>query len=289
MSRARRRRAIDHVRKYRYRYLTGIIALITIGTTAYLGTDSAHVPFTPPSGDPIVLTRLPAVGDWCTTVRSADHCYTLQETSGDATDLGASAEKWALVPESGITQGVEVAPSTGELAIDPAGLVSDLMRRSTDATSMPDATNLVSVSSVVFSEAITGTDDIYSHRTTGTGAEGIEVRFHSDGHFDFLAKDGVLTKVSASTGGFSDGAWHCATVVGDGTSASAARWYVDGVDVTSSSDISGMATWAASGRPALGGFNVTPTIQNLAGKLARLRIDYASLTLANHKTICGVP
>jgi hypothetical protein len=98
--------------------------------------------------------------------------------------------------------------------------------------------------------------------------------------------DGSAAKTALGTTSAISGAWHCVTVVIDARAANAARIYLDGVDDTSATnDLSGLGSIAGTNSMAIGGQGATANYYN--GGVARTRISYAAVTLAQHRALCG--
>lgn len=296
MSRRRRLGLLGaHLRKHRYRYIVGILAIVTagVGASVYLGSDRAHVPNIP-AIDP-VISRLPSTASWCSVNRASDHCWLLQEiASGDATDTGSATALWPLSPEGGIAQGINVGGS--ELAIDAMNNSGDVIRYSTpDAPTIPlDSSRLVTVTFVASLEpADSAADDVFSHLQHLTGNTGYEVRVLNNGAFAVKVNNSGSGKVAQGNAGIANGNWHCVTVRADGRTANAAKVFVDGVDQTSAFDdlLDTMGWRAIDGKLAIGGSSHAPTASLMTdGPIARLRLDYTdTIDIDAHRQICGIP
>jgi len=296
-SRGRGRRAADHVRKYRRRYLAGFFALVILGGAGvYLGTDQAHTPFTPSDGAVVLLDlqaprdlgRLPARSGWCTIARTAEHCYLLQETSGTATDVG-SAANWHMAPSGSPRRGaltslpVQDASGwvdiTSELALgaDGAGSVID------DTVTSNDASRLVSVTVVYRTRGNTGGRLV--DKSLASPGWTLLNKGGGVGELVLLSRDSAGVKQITTVTAWGDNAWHCATGVIDSRTANAGKIYVDGNDETpAGNNLEAALGWGdhatAIGAKTNGG-------QALDGAVARVRIDYAVITLVQHQAFCG--
>lgn len=281
-------------RRRRNRYIgvgAAVILVIGAGVGLYVGKD-AHVPYS--AGARVMMQflasrdmgRLPSRSGWCTAVRSAEHCWLLQEDSGDATDTGATGG-WDLTPAGSPRQGVHTPiPISGSGSVDTTtekGVFFDNISAAELAGASVEnlSTNLVSVT-VLFQFANQGsTPQLASHRS---GAVGWNAFVDTGGTGELrLYGGGTTNKTITGTADVSDAAAHCATIVADGRTASAAKVYLDGVDDTNTSDLSGTGSWTATTVPRIGNFSSTPA----TGGIYRERWDYAAITLAQHQQICG--
>jgi hypothetical protein len=295
-----------HFRRHRTRYAgTAAAAIIIIGAAigTHVGTKS-HVPYTPTTVQTLMWFLgerdhgyLPPRNTWCSLVRSSEHCYLLQESSGDAADTGTTGG-WALTPTGSPRQGVEPwIPVGGGAVIDPwseTGVWFDgqtsgtrYLRTTGTVTNLPSSTNLVSIT-VVWSavSGVSGYPRVVSVGDTG----GIYELMLNLGNVVVQAQGSVTTKFFSAVNTWSDIATHCMTAVFDGRSVNAGAIYVDGTDETPASpDLSGTGTWQSStGRIAIGNYAVSPgDALTMPGANFRTRLDFASMSLTDHRTICG--
>lgn len=228
----------------------------------------------------------PSRATWCLAARVANHCYLLQESSGDAADTGSDTG-WDLTPAGSPRQGVHTPIPVAGTLVDTTsekgtwfdGVSGAALQETTARTNL--TTNLVSVTFVF--TAGPGTDRrIWSH----IGADGYEVYLEAAGTIAAVG-NGTTVKTARSTTTVDDGVPHCMTIVLDGRTANAALFFLDGTDDTSATkDLSGTGSWTASAKPTLG--NATGLGANsLTGGSQRLRLDFAATTLAGHQAVCG--
>lgn len=254
------------------------------------------------------LPGLPPASGWCSLGRIAEHCFPLNESSGDATDTG-SVGGWILTPtgspRQNVTAPVQIRNGSdlqiGETAAYFDGRESGNrhMTKTSVIDNLPDATNLVSVT-VVF---VT-----FRHDEFGSMFRAGRSAFQADHHYGVFvrASTGLLSASVVGFGGtpiskeiftadpVDDGAWHCATLLLDGRTANAGRIFLDGANATlfapATGDLTGPGTWqdtSGSGEVVVGNHINQSDAETFTGGIARLRIDYAAITLAQHQAICG--
>lgn len=243
------------------------------------------------------IGRLPARSSWCTVARSAEHCYLLQEASGDASDTGSAAGKWHLSPNGATRQNIHTpipttdatgwADTTTERGAFFDGATGAGLQRSTDATNIT-GDDIVSVTAVLQVQLQSASvRRVWMHRGAGS-ANGYELDIRdATGRIRMTVRGNSTTINTDGTTTVTDGAPHCITGVFDARSASAARLYVDGTDnVPTGTDMSGASGWSASSAPTMGN-HVGLGAFSTDGGVYRLRVDYAAITLAQHQAICG--
>lgn len=289
-------------RRRRNRYVgaaAAVILVIGAGAGLYVGKDD-HVPYS--AGARVMMQflasrdmgRIPSRSGWCTAVRSAEHCWLLQESSGDAIDTGVAGTLWPLVPEGTPRRGI-----VGSIPIQSAGIVEvtsekgthfdgaslTILQKATNAPILPVAINLVSVTAV-FGSWPSGDTEIFMQRSI---APSYGIEFFIDGPtsvIKVIGKGTIQKKVVAGLSSVEDGAPHCVTGVFDGRTSDAARIFLDGADDTSAiKDLSGSGSWEGDGQPTVGGWydGQWP----MRGGIYRVRLDYAALTLPQHQQLCG--
>lgn len=267
--------------------IAGTIALVTI-----LGGPPSIIPHRQDSASartllwlyaPRDMGRLPDRTSWCS---GADHCWLAQETAG-ATTLADSAGSWTLdatgTPRAGVPTGLPVEDATGwadlttELSTHTDGQSASGTGSWARASQTQGATNLVSVSAVISPVYRQATPRVlYSHRATADST-GWEVGLATNGTLYATVENSAGTTKTVKTAGvWDDGAWHAVTWILDGRTASAARIYVDGSDVTAATtDLATTGSWATTGPVTVGadaaGANVWP------GGIARLRVRVGAL------------
>lgn len=303
-----RLRGIFGVRKNRY--IGAGVAAITIigsGVAVYLGTQQDATPGSS-GGVKILLElhaprdvgRLPARSGWCTAVRSAEHCWLLQESSGDAIDTGSASPLWDLTPTGSPRQGVvvslPVADATGFVDtttergvwFDGADIRDNALRASSLQNLPNDATNLVSVTAVYTAEVTSDFERIFG---AGLTVGHFEIFLNTAGKVVAFAQGpGGFDQVSSVSSTWQGAAAHCVTVVFDGRTANAGEIFVDGTDDTPASpDFASAGSLQSTGFVAMGNYHITPSaLRTLTGAVLRARVDYGvALTLAQHQTLCG--
>lgn len=299
-------------RKRRNAYVgAGAAAILVIGgaVATYVGGPGDAVgtgPATPPPSANILLEltaprdvgRLPSAADWCTLVRTPEHCGPLNETSGDATDLGSEGD-WIFPAVGSTRQGViistPVADSTGfvdttsERAVffDQDGVAANGLHVASGDNLSADSTQLVSVTLVfLVREEVLG-PMIFSF---GSATERYQMQRAGNGKLRWIANGtdatATITQATATT---DSGTWHCHTVVYDARTASAAKMYLDGADITpAGNDMSSVGSLRKVGGTLSLGTGGSPTsVNTLNGGILRYRIDEAAITQAQHQAFCG--
>lgn len=276
----------------------GALLIVTIGALiSTIGTGSD----TPSPGARVVrleliaardVSTMPARDSWCAVSRTAEHCYTLQESTGDATDYGAGS--WHLTPTGtrrGVVTSLPTADSSGwldyttELASwGDGGATSGLI----EASAVPSATNVLSVTFIAkpVVDGVLGV--LVSHQSTTPPNVGWYVYLTAGG-----AISGVLDYgpgvVNVSSTIDAREAWHCISVVLDARTANQGRVYANGVNVTVGA---GNLIAASGGFTATAPFRIHGNQDSAAFAsvhgVARLRLDEGHVTtLAEHQAHCG--
>lgn len=279
----------------------GVVAVIGVAAISVVGGERSTIP--PPPVTPAVpaillelhaprdVGRLPARSGWGCLVRCAEHVWLLNESSGDATDVGSSAD-WHLVqqgsPRRGVVGSVPVGDATGwvdttsELGAFFDGVSGRSLQKSVDATNMPSSTNLVSLTFVFVASASSNSRLFAAH----SAARGYEVYLDSSGRPTMVGQGATMSKTVRTDDSFDDGSVHCITFLMDGRTSNEGRIIVDGVDKTSATtELAGTGTWEKTLKPTLGAY--TNNTAALTGGIFRGRVDFAAITLALHDTICG--
>ncbi len=271
--------------------VVGVVAavgLIVIGLITIPGQDSA-VPAPPPVSvlldlfAPRDIGVIPVRSSWCTSERTAEHCWLLQEASGNAVDTGSGAT-WDLVPTGSPRQGVVPSLPVAGATIDTttekamyADTVGDLRKAS--VTQNASAQWSITIVASLYDDSAT-TAYLYDFGLNGQ-TNGFAAFISAAGQLNVRADCGTLVTKTV-TAPLPDGAWHCLTVAYDGTSTAV---YWDGVTAT-------MPAFTDYGTCAATSVNIALANRNSGGLthqggIARARVDYAALTLAQHQTLCG--
>lgn len=287
-------------RRRRNRYVGAAAAVILVvgaGAGLYVGKDD-HVPYS--AGARVMMQflasrdmgRLPSRSGWCTAVRSAEHCWLLQESSGDAVDTGVAATKWDLTPGAGsprqgvvtglpVTDGgsVETATEAAHFAdgVVNSGLVSAVTRSYTTS-----ADPKISLTFVVNIQSATGSR-LFAH--LGAGSAKIEMYWVS-GWLYILLHDGTTQSSGHDDKVIGDSAraWRCVTAVYDGE-ALTTTFFVDGALAKTVAVVATDAV-AVTGKPAIG--TIASGVQPISGGVARFRFDQGvAFNLAQHQQLCG--
>lgn len=242
--------------------------------------------------------RLCSATEWCSLVRTPEHCGGLNEASGDATDLGTPGG-WLFAavgsPRQGVIVSVPVRSATGwadttsELGVffDHDGSVTNGLQLASADNLTADSTQLVSVTLAFLIREETLGPMIFSF---GDSGERYQMQRLGNGKLRWTANGTSATKtvteVVATSG---DGVWNCHTVVFDARTASAAKMYLNGVDITpAGNDMSGIGSLRKVGGPVSIGTGVAPsTINTLNGGVLRYRIDEVAITQVQHQSFCG--
>jgi hypothetical protein len=276
----------------------GGVTLITIGALlTIIGTHSTL----PGTGVTAVrleliagrdLGALPERISWCTLGRAAEHCYDLQQTSGNATDLGTGS--WDLTPtglRAGVVTSVPTRNATGwvdwtsELATWGDGAAASGLVK---ASATPSATDVLSVTfmGAVHEDGALGA--LVAHRDSVPPQKGWFIYMPAAGNIAGSIDYGPgVISVSGSTD--LRGAWHCVTVVLDARTANQGRVYVNGSDDTvGGGDIS----VASGGFTAVAPFRIHGMFDSASFAsrhgLSRVRFDEGYATsLAEHQEFCG--
>ncbi len=299
-------------RKRRNAYVGAGAALILViggAVATYVGGPGDAVgtsPVAPPPVEDITLEliaprdvgRLCSAVEWCALVRTPEHCGPLNETSGDATDLGTPGG-WVLSPvgnpRQGVIASVPVADSTGwvdtttERAVffDHDGVAANGLRLTPGDNLSADATQLVSVTTVSLVRSEVLGPMIFSF---GDSGERYQMQRLNNGRMRWIANGTTTTKtITETVSTASVGVWNCHTIVFDARTASAAKMYLNGVDITPAAhDFSGIGSMRKVGGQIVIGTGVGPTGGNtLNGAVLRYRTDEVVITQAQHQTFCG--
>lgn len=238
------------------------------------------------------IGALPARDSWCSVSRSAEHCWTLQETTGDATDYGSGS--WHLTPTGtrrGVVTGVPTTSASGwaeltsELGVwGDGGATSGLF----EASAVPSATNVLSVTFVAkpVLDGVLGV--ITSHQSTSPPNTGWYIYITSSGAISGVLDYGPGVVNVSSTIDAREG-WQCVTIVMDARTANQGRVYANGANVTvGAGDLSA----ASGGFTATAPFRIhgnqnSSAFASVHG-VARVRLDEGhATTLAEHQAHCG--
>ena len=278
--------------------LSTIALAVAVGVLSNVGGDGANVPAPAFAALRLqyIATRdvgtFPARGSWCMLGRAADHCYNLQESTGDATDYGTGS--WHLTPTGtrrAVVTSLLVRSATGWADVDSelaswgdGGAASGLF----EAGAVPSATNVLSVSMIAMPVEDGVLGSFASHRDTSPPNAGWFVYMPSGGNvsgsIDYGA--GIVNVSGASDLRHS---WHCITVVLDARTSNAGRVYVDDIDDTQGA---GDLSAASGGFTATAPFRIhgvqnSPSFASRHG-VARLRLDEGHATsFAEHQQYCG--
>lgn len=238
------------------------------------------------------LGALPTRDSWCTLGRAAEHCYDLQESTGNATDLGTGS--WHLTPTGmrrAVTSSVLTKDSTGwvdyqsELATWGDGQSTSGLAK---ASAVPSATDIVSVTLVTHPQEDGVLGAFVGHRDASPPQVGWYLFLQANGSLSGTIDYGAgVVSVSGSTD--LRGAWHCATVVLNAQTANAGRVYVNGVDDTvGTGDLSVASGGFTTTAPfRIHGLFDAPTWASRHG-ISRLRHEEGhATTLAEHQELCG--
>lgn len=228
------------------------------------------------------LGALPSTDTWCTTARTAEHCWVFQQSSGDATDYGTPGG-WHMTPNgsprAGVVISVPVRDSTGWTSVTGekgiAGMSSGNYFKNTPNT-QADATKMSLT--LVWQYIPQSGSNLLLNPSGATYY--VRLTHPNNTRFD-LATNGTGGSNIMRTTFNADNAWHCCTSVMDKSAADLGVVYCDGAEMTSTfKDFSSVGSTAWSGSTLLVGYNSSSTI-------ARLRMDLEALTLAQHQALCG--
>jgi hypothetical protein len=281
----------------------GVAAIVLVGITgAVVGSQEDLVPAIYGEGvqaqilmdlyAPRDVGALPSRSTWCSDVRSADHCWLLQESSGSALDAGAGS--WDLTvggsPRQGVLSHLPVENGASNRTWDERGVFFDALAAnylSKTGVQSIGASALVSVTYIARSNYLAINDTSITNRDNSSPNYGWSVLYRS-GHVISGFFDGPGGTAFVESTYVHDYDVACVTAVLDGRSAGAARIYVNGADVTSGTNDLSTAGLPQSvdSRMVLG--NKMNYSTGLSGGLYRVRVDdqYA-VSLAEHKALCG--
>lgn len=306
MTRARRRGRRGLFRRWAVPGGLSAGALVIVVAAIVMGGSDSTTPQPPPVTTPILLDlfaprdvgRLPTRADWCTAGRTAEHCWLMQEGSGDVVDTGGATALWDLTPTGSPRQGVvgsiPVVDATGfvdtssELGawLDGGNGVLRTLEKAA-VPNLPSATNLITVT-VVYNM----TKPVVNARLLfgGDTAARYEIIVLGSGSLRIQAK-GPTTAKSSSTPAPLLG-MRCFTAVFDGRTTDAVKIYSDGVEIVpATKDLNGTGSWQTAGGAgedvAFGNLTAPNGASTFPGAMYRARIDFAVITLAQHQEICG--
>jgi hypothetical protein len=238
------------------------------------------------------ISTMPARDSWCSVSRTAEHCWTLQETTGDATDYGSGF--WHLTP-TGTRRGVvtsvptvsasDWADYTSELAVWGDGAAASGLF---EAGATPSATNVLSVTMIAkpVLDGVLGV--LVSHQSTSPPNTGWYIYMAASGAISGVVDYGPGVVNVSSTIDARE-AWQCITVVLDARTANQGKVYANGVDVTVGA---GNLVAASGGFTATAPFRIhgnqnSSAFASVHG-VARVRLDEGHVTtLAEHQAHCG--
>lgn len=256
---------------------------IAIGVLSTIGGSGSDIPT--PAHDVVRidllasrdLGTLPNRSAWCA---GAAHCWTFQD--GAVTDLGDSPGGWNLStsgsPRSNVATGLPVMDATGWVdytSEDAAWFGAADKYFYTDTL---DATDQLSVTMVVSDLVQTTTEFIGRHYQSPKG-----YTVYTVGGLLYLriygASSSVITTVGVATGG-----WRCITIAINSRTSSSTQAWINGTQVVTNFDTSATGVFNTVSSPAyIGGYGTN----GFGGGLARYRLDYRTLTAAEHDTLCG--
>jgi hypothetical protein len=238
------------------------------------------------------ISTMPARDSWCSVSRTAEHCYTLQESTGDATDYGSGS--WHLTPTGtrrGVVTSLPTTDSSGwmdyttELASwGDGGATSGLI----EASAVPSATDVLSVTFIAKPVADGVLGAVVSHQSTSPPNTGWYVYMTSSGAISGVLDYGAGVVNVSSTIDARE-AWQCVTVVLDARTANQGRVYANGADVTvGAGDLSAASGGFTTTAPfRIHGNQDSASFASVHG-VSRLRLDEGHVTtLSEHQAHCG--
>lgn len=232
------------------------------------------------------IGRLPSRDSWCSLARQSEHCYLLQQSSGDATDYG-SPGGWHLTPSG--------SPRAGVVTGLPVAAVGGVDFTSEKATWVDQGSGVYLADTSVTSSATTVSATVVFNSTRGANPGGIFAFYGGGpywmGYFNptngriYLAAYGTAGRTVYGTTSWDDGAWHCATFVMT-QAVGGTKIFVDGAEDAVIGDLDTGGSWAGTGYFRL--MATANTANTLMGGEARARLDFGvTHTLDQHQRLCG--
>jgi hypothetical protein len=284
--------------------VSGGVMAITVAMVLILGGPPSLIPHRPVSA---ALTlrleliaardfgRLPArgtaAGQFCGSMGALgtpDHCWQFGG-SGTVADQTADATKWDLAtsgsPRIGLVTGIPVADSTGwvdwtsELAAQGIATSDFYQKTSASIPNNPkiSVTIVYAASQTVpYSGQVVwlGSSPARNWSITASASNVLGITITGASATKTLQPNPYADPSLAGSG------FRCCTLSVDTTAAEGSKAWCNGTDVTPAShDMTGVGDYASSGTITIG--------RAQSGPIARLRVDYTTATLADHKALCG--
>jgi hypothetical protein len=230
------------------------------------------------------IGSLPSRDTWCTTV-PADHCWPLQQSSGDATDYG-SPGGWHLVqqgsPRVGVVTSVPVRDSSGwvDIATEKASWYDLTAGRYHLKTGVSHSATRLSITAIINPKDHTSEQWAVDYGFTTGGGALLDIAVN--GRVFLFVAGTVATKSIQATEEINDSAWHCVTVVADATDSTI---YIDGAQGSVVAPMAYYGALSASSESISLGARSNGTLQTCA--LARVHAAHRAITLAEHQALCG--